>query len=137
MKEIIIDGNDAILGRLGTYVAKELLKGNSVKILNSEEVIISGKKELFVEKIKQKRRMGSGGSLKGPKYIRESDRILKRIIRGMLPWDKPKGRQAYKRLKCFIGENKISEDKLKEIIKLEHNKPFNHTKLKEIVKSLK
>jgi large subunit ribosomal protein L13 len=104
MKKIIIDGENAVLGRLGSYAAKELLKGNSVEIINSEKVIISGSKDNFVERIKKLRRMGSGGSMKGPRYIRKSDRLLKRIIRGMLPWDRQKGRDAYKRLKCYIGD---------------------------------
>ena len=38
MTKIIVDGKNAILGRLGSYVAKELLKGNSVEVINSEEV---------------------------------------------------------------------------------------------------
>ena len=29
--------------------------------------------------------------------------IVKRAIRGMLPMDKPKGREAFKRLRVFIG----------------------------------
>ena len=47
----------------------------------------------------------------------------------MLPWDRPKGRQAYKRLRCFIG-NKINEkEKLK---KFEQKKPIKFATIKQI-----
>ena len=137
MKTINLEGKDAVLGRLGSYVAKELLKGNSVNIINSEEVIISGKIDSFVERIKVLRRKGRGGSLKGPKYNRRADLLLKRMIRGMLPWDKPKGRAAYKQLKCFVGETVIEEEKLGEIKQLNHKKPMKYFKLKEAMAYLK
>ena len=136
MKTIVLNGKEAILGRLGSYAAKELLKGNSVLIINSEEVIISGKKQLIVEKIKTKRKMGSGGSLKGPTYIRQSDRLLKRMIRGMLPWDRPKGRAAYKRLLCYVKNGNLTDEQLKNVIEFKHQKPLKYTTIKEVVRQL-
>jgi len=137
MKTIIYSGDGAILGRLGTEVAKDLLKGHSVNVIHSEKVIISGKKDLIVEEVKQKRKMGSGGSMKGPKFIKQSDRLLKRMIRGMLPWEKTKGREAYKRLKCFVGDGKLSDEELKGVKKLSHKKPLKYTTISEIVGALK
>ena len=137
MKTVVFDGKNAILGRLGAKVSKELLKGNSVFVINSEEVLMSGKKELIVERIKQKRRMGSGGSLKGPKYVRQADRLLKRMIRGMLPWEKTKGREAYKRLKCYIGNGDLSEEQIKNVQELKFSIPQRTSKLKDIVGALK
>jgi len=137
MAKIIIDGRGIILGRLGTQVAKELLKGNEVIVVNSREVIISGKKELVVEKIRRKQRMGRGGSLKGPKYPKVADRLLKRMIRGMLPWDRAKGREAYKRLKCFVGEGNVKEEELKNAKKLNQKKPLKYVTLREVAGALK
>lgn len=137
MEKIIVNANNAILGRMGTFVVKELLKGNSVDIINSEETIISGNKEYIVERIKRKRRMGRGGSLKGPRYIRQEDRLLKRMMRGMLPWDKQKGRDAYKRLKCYMGNGKLSEDEIKKAKNFEHHIPLKYTKLKDVSRSLR
>jgi large subunit ribosomal protein L13 len=136
MKTVIFNGKNAVLGRLGAQVSKELLKGNSVLVINSEQVVTSGKKEQIVER-KQKRRMGAGGSLKGPTYIRQSDRLLKRMIRGMLPWEKTKGREAYKRLKCFVGNGDLSEDELKEVKEIKVSKPQKVVTMKEIVGALK
>ncbi len=137
MVEIIVDGKDIVLGRLGSYVAKELLKGNSVTVINSEEVVMSGNKNQIVEKINKKRRMGQGGSLKGPIYIRQSDRLLKRMIRGMLPWDRTKGREAYKRLRCYIGSSDISEEDLLKVKTLNFKRPLRVVTMKEIVRALK
>lgn len=130
-EKIVYDGAGAVLGRLGSRVAKDLLKGDEVEVINCEKLIVSGDKKLFVERVNVKRRMGSGSSLKGPKYPRSADRLVKRMIRGMLPWDKAKGRDAYKRLRCYVGgEN----DKA---IKLEHKKPMRFFEVKDAVRLLK
>lgn len=131
MEKIIYDGRDTVFGRLASVVAKDLLKGNNVDVINCEEIIISGDKKLFVKKILAKRKMGSGGSMKGPKYPRVADRLVKRMIRGMLPWDRAKGREAFKRLRCYIG----GEDK--NVVKLIHKKPLKYAKIKEIMELLK
>jgi len=114
----IIDGKDSALGRLASYVAKEVLRGEEVSVLNCEEVIITGNKKDIEEKFRDKRgRVGSGQQ--GPKHSRLSERIVKRAIRGMLPnpRNSGRGRDAYKRVKCYTGIPKEFEGK--EMIKLE------------------
>ena len=131
--KIIVDAENAIVGRLGSYVAKELLKGNEVAVVNSEKAIISGDKKIIVEKIKKVRKIG-GSSQKGPKISKLPERLLKRKIRGMLPWDRAKGRAAFKRLRCYIGLGDVKEEELKEIKKLEHKKPIKYLTIEQIVK---
>jgi len=128
--KIIFDGENAIVGRLGSYVAKELLKGNSVQIINSEKAIISGNKKNILEKIRNLRRKG-GSSQKGPKISKLPDRFLKRKIRGMLPWDKAKGRQAYKRLKCFTG-NPLKQEEMKQVKEIKYKRPYKFMTIKQI-----
>tara|TARA_Y100000310_G_scaffold117763_1_gene116494 strand:+ start:2042 stop:2461 length:420 start_codon:yes stop_codon:yes gene_type:complete len=137
MAKIIFDGKGIILGRLGTQVAKELLKGNEVIVINSREVIVSGRKEIVVKRILQKQQMGRGGSMKGPKYPKVADRLLKRMIRGMLPWDRAKGKEAYKRLRCFVGNGDVKDEELKNTRKLNIKKPLKSATMNEIVKALK
>ena len=134
MAKLIYDGKDAIFGRLASAVAKDLLKGNSVDVINCDEIIVSGDKKLFAKKILAKREMGSGGSMKGPKYPRVADRLVKRMIRGMLPRDRARGREAFKRLKCYVGDVKGEGV---EVIKLSHKKPMKYSTIKEIVGLLK
>jgi large subunit ribosomal protein L13 len=97
----IIDANNLILGRMATVVAKRLLQGEHIMIINAETAIISGKKLSQVKKAKKKLEIGH--PRKGPYFPRRPDRYVKRAIRGMLPRKKPKGKDAYKRLRVFIG----------------------------------
>lgn len=134
MSKLVYDGKDAVFGRLASVVAKELLKGNSVDVINCNDIIVSGDKKLLAKKILQKREMGSGGSIKGPKYPRVADRLVKRMIRGMLPRDRMKGQDAYRRLKCYVGDE--AEEGAK-VIKMDHKKPMKFSTIKEIVRLLK
>jgi large subunit ribosomal protein L13 len=137
METIVFDGTDAVFGRMASVVAKELLKGNSVEIINCEEIIVSGDKKKFSERVLQKRAMGSGGSMKGPKYSREADRLVKRMIRGMLPRQKTRGREAHKRLKCYKGSGDLSEEKISSAKRFEHQLPSRYSTMKEIVRLIK
>jgi len=111
----IIDGKNAILGRLASYVAKESLKGEEVVILNCDQVIITGNKKFIEEDFKAKRRR-VGFSQKGPKISRTPYLIVKRTIRGMIPnYRTGRGREAFKRIKCYNGIPKEFEDKKKII----------------------
>lgn len=132
MEKITVDGTNAIFGRLASMVAKELLKGNEVRVINCENILVSGDKRKFAQKILKKRDMGRGGSMKGPKYIRQEDRLVKRMIRGMLPRDTARGQEAFKRLRCYIGGT-VPEN----AVKLEHQKPIKYSTIGEIVSILK
>lgn len=137
MAKIIYNGNGTVFGRLASIVSKDLLKGNFVDIINCEEIIVSGKKEILVKKIRAKKEMGRGSSLKGPKYIYVADRLVKRMIRGMLPRDTARGREAFKRLRCHIGNGDLAEDALKNVKELRHMKPMKFSTIKEIMRGLK
>ncbi|MGY4884289.1 MAG: 50S ribosomal protein L13 [Nanobdellota archaeon] len=121
----VIDGKNAVLGRLASYAAKEALRGEEIKVVNCEQVIITGNKE-FIEKDFNQKRSRVGTRQIGPKVSRMSEKIVKRAIRGMLPDHREgRGREAFKRIMCYTGMpaefkdiKKISfndEDKLKYI----------------------
>lgn len=97
----IIDAKDLIIGRMATVAAKSALLGEEVIILNCEKAVITGSKENVVAKFKRKRSMGTHAV--GPFFPRSPDRMVKRIIRGMLPYKQPKGDVAFKRIKCYNG----------------------------------
>lgn len=138
MSKIIYDGENVVFGRLASRVAKDLLKGDEVDLINCEKIIISGDKKLLAKKILAKREMGSGGSIKGPKYPRVADRLVKRMIRGMLPWDRMKGRDAYRRLRCYVSGLEVgSRESGVEIVKLDYQKPRKFASIAEIVRLLK
>jgi large subunit ribosomal protein L13 len=96
-----IDADGAVLGRLASEVAKRLLNGEDITVVNAEKALITGSKENVMFQYKQMRFIGS--TRKGPFFPRMPDRILRRTVRGMLPFTQYRGRAAYKRLKVFIG----------------------------------
>jgi len=110
---IITDASNQIAGRLASRVAKELLKGNRVNVVNAESAVISGDPKFTVKTYDEK--IKRGDPYHGPFYPRIPDRMLKRMIRGMIPYKKAKGRDAFKRLRVFISvpeEFKGKETKL-------------------------
>ena len=98
---IIIDAKGLILGRMASIIAKRLLQGESIIVLNAEKTAISGKRLQIVKEAKTFLEVGH--PRKGPFHQRRPDRIVRRTIRGMLPRKKPKGMQAFKRLKVYLG----------------------------------
>ena len=107
----LIDGTNATMGRLASYVAKQALKGEEIAIMNCEKVIITGsKKNIGVEFYESRQKLGSGQG--GQKISRLPERIVKHAIRGMLPnYRKGRGKEAFKRIKCYKGIPKEFEDK--------------------------
>jgi len=131
---IIFDANGATLGRLSTIIAKRLLGGEEITVVNSEKAIISGKKTSIKNHYKQKREVGT--YRKGPFFPRMPDMIVKRTIRGMIPYQTPHGREAFKRLKCYIGVPKEFEGKKFEIGKEAKKQSVNHMTIEELSRSL-
>ena len=131
---IIIDASGATLGRLSTNTAKRLLNGEEIAVVNSEKAIISGKKAKLKNDYIQKREVGT--YRKGPFFPRMPDRIVKRTIRGMIPYQKPHGRTAFKRLKCHIGVPKEFKGKNFESIEDAKKHPVEFMTIGELSKSL-
>lgn len=97
----IVDAEGLILGRMATYIAKRLLNGEEIVIVNAEKAIFSGKKSSKLGDAKEF--LGVGAPMRGPFHYRRPDRIVKKSIRGMLPYKRPKGKQALKRLRVYLG----------------------------------
>ncbi|MBI3035476.1 50S ribosomal protein L13 [Candidatus Woesearchaeota archaeon] len=98
---MIIDAKDMILGRLGSYAAKQALLGNKVEVINCEECVVSGNKYAILHEYA--RRIHRKAPAKGPFFYRRPDMFVKRAIRGMLPFKMARGRDAFKNIKCHIG----------------------------------
>ena len=129
---MIIDGEGLIMGRLASTVSKMLLNGEKVVILNAEKILISGTKEWAYARYKQRvdRASISNPRKMGPKYPKRPDDIFRRTVRGMIPYRKTSGREAFKGLKVFVGIPQEFEGA--EIFKLEEAKPKNIIKSIEL-----
>jgi large subunit ribosomal protein L13 len=83
---VVIDGTNHRLGRLASRVAKMLLEGKRVVVLNADKIVITGSKSAILARYR---------------YL--LDRIFWYTVRRMLPRKKPKGREALSRLRVYNG----------------------------------
>jgi large subunit ribosomal protein L13 len=101
---MIIDGTNMIAGRLCSHVAKLLLEGNRITIVNSENIMISGSRESIIGEYREFLEVASINNPKfGPFHPRRPDTIITKMVRGMLPKTKSSGQAAFKRLRVYLG----------------------------------
>ncbi len=111
---MIIDASNLILGRMATFVAKKALLGEEVDVVNCENAVITGDKNLIVNKYMQ--RVRRGVPFRGPHFPSGEEAVVKRTIRGMLPHKQHKGLVALKRVKCYKGIPEQFKDKKAETV---------------------
>lgn len=97
----IIDATDSIVGRLASLVAKMVIDGEQVVIVNAEKAVISGNPRTIISFYIQ--RIHRGYHYKGPFFPKMPDRFIRRTIRGMLPYRSENGWKAFRRVKVYIG----------------------------------
>ena len=101
---IVVDAAQQVAGRMASKIAKLLIEGRHVVVLNAEAALMSGsKKNIFAEYMQRKELKSIVNPINAPHRPRQPNMILNRMIRGMLPRRKPKGQNAFKRLKVHIG----------------------------------
>ena len=104
MMKMYINAENLILGRVASFAAKKALLGEEVIIVNAEKAVITGSKKDVLKKIKGKLDLHpKGNPLRGPKFSRMPDRMLRKAIKGMLPTKKKTGRDAFRRVKVYIA----------------------------------
>ena len=129
----VIDASNSIYGRLSAHVAKQLLEGESIKIINADKCVITGTKEFIIKDFEERRDIGS--VRKGPYYPRNPKAILKRSIGDMLPKDKAKGKEALKRCIVYDGVPPELKDKqFEKFEKAQNNRVSGFVTLTEVAK---
>jgi large subunit ribosomal protein L13 len=105
---VLIDATNCIAGRMCSRVSKLLLTGKRVWIVNAEKTMLSGKRRKTIDIYKEQLEINSATNpVHGPFHPRRPDTILTKMVRGMVPKRKTSGREAFKRLRVYIG---IPED---------------------------
>ncbi|GCC11091.1 50S ribosomal protein L13 [archaeon] len=114
----IFDASGVVLGRLASNVAKAILNNEDVIVVNAEEAIITGNKKNILEKYMHRinRRSLVNPARHGPFFPKRPDRIIKRTVRGMVPYKQERGRKAYKRLKVYVGIPEEYSDTAKTVL---------------------
>ena len=111
----VIDADGLILGRMASVIAKRLLEGERIDIVNAENIVVSGRRLQIIKARKEFLELG-GRQDKGPFHYRKPNAIVRKTIRGMLPRTKARGRDAFGRLKVHIGIPRQLRDSERESI---------------------
>ncbi len=99
---VVIDANGAVVGRLGARVAKLLLAGQQVEIINADKAVMVGTLSVARDKYLSRRHQKNKRTPEdSPVWPRRPYLLLRRMIRGMLPHKSQRGRDAYHRLKVL------------------------------------
>lgn len=130
----VIDGNGAVLGRLASQVAKRLMMGENIVVVNAEGVVVTGEPSVIKQQYQKKRDIGD--RKKGPFFPRYPDMIVKRTVRGMLPYKKAKGTTAFKNLKVYIGTPNEFSGKAEKYSKQASNLSCKYQTLGDVCSSL-
>ena len=135
-RPVVVDATNHIAGRLASNVAKLLLQGQRVTVVNCEKIMKSGKRETQIREYREYLEINSIINYKhGPVHYRRPDTMMAKMIRQMLPFDrKPSGKLAFARLRTYIG----APNNTKPIEKIQFEKALitraasNYTPLAEI-----
>ena len=120
--DIVIDARDKVLGRIASRAAKEALSGKSVVVVNAENVFITGSKRVVAKRYKTRLNLQEKANPEhSPYWSRRPDMLVRRVIRGMLPYRKPSGKSAYRRLRVYSGMPKEFENH--KMLQIETNGP--------------
>ena len=131
VEKIFVDAENTPMGRLNSFVAKQALLGSEVNVLNVEKAVISGNKEPAIARLKLKRSINSQKPRKGPFFSKDTEKIVKRAIRGMLPdWRRGRGKEALRRIKCYNGIPVMFKGE--KLIKVKTNLPPKIMTIKEL-----
>lgn len=98
--DMIVDARDCIMGRVASQVAERALAGERIAVVNAEGAVITGDREDVLGTYRTRAELGSD---RGPYYPKRPDGIFKRAIRGMIPYKKPHGREAFENVRVYVG----------------------------------
>ena len=130
-EQIVIDAKNSVLGRIASYAAKQSLLGKKVFIVNCNEALITGRRNLILETYSQMRRRGKGYQ-KGPIVPKVPEKLMKRTVRGMLAYTQQRGEDALNIVMCYNQTPKELESAKK--ISLARDLKVKTVKLSEVAK---
>ncbi len=128
-KWIVIDAEDAVLGRLAVYIAMRLRgkhkpdytphadTGDYIVVVNAEKIHLTGKKENEIfywhtghpGGVKQR----TLGQIRDGKY---PERLLTKAVERMMPKESPLARAQMTHLRIFAGPNHSHEAQTPEVV---------------------
>ena len=135
-----IDASGKVAGRLASIIAKLLLKGKRVIVFNVEKAVVTGKKKSILSLYRKRMSIQSKVNPRrhGPFKPKTPDGIFRRIVRGMLPRRKAKGKEAYRRLRIYVGiPKKFEKIKFNDFPEVNYKRnPYGYMTIEEIARLL-
>jgi len=131
---LVIDATDLKVGRIGTVIAKAALKGQHVEIVNCEKAVFTGNRDNVIAKYQEQYQRG--GPHWGPFQPRMPDRFVRRIFKSMLPVDTPRGKEAFKRVMCYIGNPENKPAVTIDAAHIKHSKTLRYVTVQEVCRVL-
>jgi ribosomal protein uL13 len=103
----IYNAKGMVAGRLAAKIAKELLSGEDIVVIEIQDVILSGTlADHKAKMLSRKSMIDKKDPEKSPKFPKIPRMLFKRMVRGMLPKNSSRGREALKKLKAYEGTPK-------------------------------
>lgn len=104
-KQQTVDFSNVVLGRAASKVAKALLNGNNIVIVNAEKAVMRGTRNGVMQKFIRRQGWTAKGNtqLRSANMSRMPDRLVKWTIKHMLPIEKASGRTALDKLEVYVG----------------------------------
>jgi len=103
--DVVYDAAGAVEGRLASIVAKSLIEGKKVAVVNVEQAVISKPIDSVVKWLEPwySMRTWINPRRHSPKKYVTPEGYFRTSVRNMLPVSQMKGREAYSRLRVYAG----------------------------------
>lgn len=125
-----------IFGRLASQIAKKLINGEEIQLVNAEKIIIVGNPEEITQRYLTKRGLRHKGTPeRSPTWPKVPHLFVKRMIRGMLPMKSSRGKIALGKLRVHTGNPKNMEVNMK-IENADYDGTSKHTTIYDICKRI-
>lgn len=110
---LIVDGTNRIFGRVASQIAKKLMQGEEVHLVNAEKLVIKGNPKQIEERYLVKRGIRNKGTPEhSPTWPKVPHLLVKRMMRGMLPRKTARGADALHRLRVYAGNPKKLQESM-------------------------
>ena len=133
---MIVDAKGLVAGRLASKIAKKLINGESIIIINGDAAVVVGNESAIMPKVRQRVDAAvKSNPHYGPKYDRIPSKILRRMVKGMLPNKKRTAERLIDNLKVY-NDNPKNLEKAETIEDVKCNEKHDFMTLKEVAKQL-
>lgn len=131
--DLVVDARDCILGRVASQVAEAALDGKRVAVINAESAVITGNEDDVMDVYRKRTEVGSD---RGPYYPKRPDGLMKRAIRGMVPYKTTRGREAFENVRVYVGNPHDRDAEVLEGTSLDRLSHIKFVQLGEVSENL-